>query len=208
MKPITEEEARAAARRVYGDQPVLIDAHINRLRKEGLIVAPAASKPYAARIALLPDNGQVERGELIRLSERAVTVGEFRIFSAGKIPTRKGTFLFDDQSAASVLRAFREWGVDRLSIDYEHAAVSGGTASGAAPAAGWFEPEVRKGELWAASVEWTPTAAKMIDDREYRFVSPTFLSEPKANRVIEVLNIALTNLPATRNARPLTEITR
>jgi hypothetical protein len=205
MKPVTEEEARAAARRVYGDQPVLIDAHLNRLRKAGLIVAPPAPVPYTARIALLRDSGQVERGELIRLSERAATVGEFRIFSAGKVPTRKGTFLFDDQAATSVLKTFREWGIDRLSIDYEHTATSGGTASGAAPAAGWFEPEVRKGELWAASVEWTPTAAKMIEDREYRFVSPTFLTEPKTNRVIEVLNVALTNLPATKNARPLQE---
>lgn len=128
---------------------------------------------------------------------------EFRIFPAGEVDTRKGKYLFDEKAAGNVMSAFAGWGLDQLSLDYEHSAMSGGTRDGAAPAAGWFTPAVRNGELWATNVEWTPTAMGYLKERAYRFISPAFTTEAKGNRVLELMNVALTNLPATRRMEPI-----
>jgi phage I-like protein len=65
---------------------------------------------------------------------------EFRIFTAGKVETSKGTFLFDAKSAESVMAAYREHGTE-LMVDYDHASL-GSTADPALAgrAAGWFAP--------------------------------------------------------------------
>jgi phage I-like protein len=131
---------------------------------------------------------------------------EFRIFTAGKIETTKGSFLFDAKAADLVTASALEWG-NEFPVDYDHAMARGGlfvvdpAASG--KAAGWFKPEIRNGELWAASVTWTPAAAKMLTDREYRYTSPAFRTEEEGGRISELINVALTNLPATRNHTPL-----
>ncbi len=130
---------------------------------------------------------------------------EVRLFRAGANRTRKGTFTFDEQSARAVPAAFAEWGVDRLSFDYAHAMLRGASApdpSEAGKAAGWFKPEVRNGELWAADIEWTPKADAAIRAREFRFVSPA-VAHDKDMRVLELLNVALTNIPATKDLPPL-----
>jgi phage I-like protein len=131
---------------------------------------------------------------------------EFRIFAAGKIETTKGSFLFDAKAADLVTASAQEWG-NEFPVDYDHAMARGGlfvvdpAASGRA--AGWFKPEIRNGELWATSVTWTPAASKMLTDREYRYTSPAFRTEEEGGRISELINVALTNLPATRNHTPL-----
>lgn len=129
---------------------------------------------------------------------------EFRIFSAGIVDTLKGQFLFDARAAEDVLAAYADHGAD-LPIDYEHAQVDPFAPPSERKAAGWFRPEVRDGELWALDVRWTPTAAQAIRDREWRYISPAFLHEDGAppRRVRRLVNVALTNLPATKQLRPL-----
>jgi phage I-like protein len=128
----------------------------------------------------------------------------FRIFTAGKVETTKGAFLFDEASQALVMKQAADWGND-YPVDYEHAmgmpfAVDP-ALSGAA--AGWFKPEIRNGELWAANVSWTPKASKMLTDREYRYTSARFHVEGEGGRIAELVNVALTNLPATKRMEPL-----
>jgi phage I-like protein len=72
----------------------------------------------------------------------------------------------------------------------------------AGKAAGWFKPEIRQGELWAADIKWTPKAKQMLKDREYRYCSPTF-RHSEAGEVLELINVAITNLPATYGMDPL-----
>lgn len=126
----------------------------------------------------------------------------FRLFSAGKVKTTKGTFTFDAASAVSVMEAASDWGND-FPVDYAHAMVlGGGDPAKDGRAAGWFTPAVRDGELWATSVEWCATAQEMLSAREYRYCSPTFEVD-EAGRILSLINVALTNLPATKNAPPL-----
>ena len=121
---------------------------------------------------------------------------EFRIFAAGENDSSKGTFIFDADAAESVVAAFAEHGLDKLPIDFDHRMLTGGS-NDAGKAAGWFVPAVRNGELWATSVTWTPAAAQALRDGEFRFISPAFTADDDG-RIGRLVNVALTNLPATK----------
>jgi phage I-like protein len=147
---------------------------------------------------------------MIELKDGAELPTELLLFHRGSTPTKKGTFQFDDIAAARVLAAFEAHGQDRLAFDYDHKAVDPNARAGDGKAAGWFVPAVKDGALYASEIEWTPDAGAMLSKREYRFFSPAFLAEPvtlsdgsKARRVTELLNVALTNMPATRNQKPI-----
>lgn len=147
--------------------------------------------------------------DLVRLAHNIDLTGEappteFRIFGAGTVKTTKGDFLFDAKAADLVLASIAEWGND-FSVDYDHGMIAGFALdpANAKRAAGWFRPEVRNGELWASSVKWTKKAKEMLSEREYRYTSPAFLTEEKGGRISELVNVALTNIPATKNHTPL-----
>lgn len=124
--------------------------------------------------------------------------GEVRLFRAGANDTEKGVFLFTERSATAVLAAAQRWG-NEYSFDYEHQALQSPPVE--APAAGWFELETRDTpdgpELWATRIRWTPRALERIRDREYRYTSPAFLTDAD-DVIVELINVAITNLPATR----------
>lgn len=125
---------------------------------------------------------------------------EFRLFENGVTKTLKGDFTCNAGACLQVLEAMRKQGRDKLPIDYNHGQVA--WMGGEGKAAGWFVPASRNGELWATEVEWTPAGAQSLLDREYRLYSPAFITDDKGN-VKELINVALTNLPATLNQTPL-----
>lgn len=126
---------------------------------------------------------------------------EFQIWSFGKIRTVKGTFLFDARAAKSVMSSWRDWG-NRLTFDYEHGAVTG-TEPGHGKSAGSCLLELRRDGLWAVDVRWTPRADAELSNAEWLYFSPAFLSDPKSGRILSLINIALTNVPATKGMKPL-----
>ncbi|MBI2392809.1 MAG: hypothetical protein HYV09_24705 [Deltaproteobacteria bacterium] len=132
----------------------------------------------------------------------ATAPGEFRIWPFGAIRTTKGTFLFDRASAESVIDCFRDYG-NRLTIDYEHKAVDPSARAGDGKAAGSFSLELRDDGLWAVDVRWTPTAAAALGNKEWLYFSPYFTAEEDSGRILELVNLALTNIPATKGLTPL-----
>lgn len=128
---------------------------------------------------------------------------EFRIFTAGAVETTKGVFTFDEASAKSVMAEYETHGID-LMIDYDHASLASVSLDPAqsGKAAGWFNLEVRGGELWAVNVRWTPLAADALRRKEWRFMSPAFETDQEG-RILGLMNVAITNLPATRKLQPL-----
>lgn len=128
---------------------------------------------------------------------------EFRIFAAGANETVKGMIVFDEAAATSVMAEYEAHGIE-LPIDYDHAMLGGTSADPALAgrAAGWFTLEVRNGELWAVNVRWTEPAAEALRRKEWRFMSPAFQTD-ESGRVLSLLNVAITNLPATRRLEPL-----
>jgi phage I-like protein len=139
--------------------------------------------------------------DAIELSEEPPT--EITLFKAGWTDTKKGRFLFDEKAQEMVMQSAKTDGRDLIPFDIGHGMLSG-TDEGRHKAAGWFKLEVgRYGDLLATDIEWTPKTREALENREYRFHSPAIGFDPKTRRVARVLNVALTNMPATNNQTPL-----
>jgi phage I-like protein len=132
----------------------------------------------------------------------------FRIFTAGKVETSKGVFIFDADAAAAVMADYEAQG-NELMVDYDHASLSALAVDPAlaARAAGWFGLELAAdGSLWAVNVRWTEPAAAALSRKEWRYMSPAFATE--GDRIVSLMNVALTNMPATRRLDPLMAASR
>lgn len=129
---------------------------------------------------------------------------ECLIFPLGKmITTTKGTFILTDEGAAEVMQRYVEHGTD-LHFDYEHLSIEPEKNANPelAAAAGWFDLELRNDGLWAVNIRWTPRAERMLRSGEYRYISPAFHADEEGY-IHELVNVALTNLPATDNLNAL-----
>lgn len=117
--------------------------------------------------------------------------GEVQVIPDGFHRTPKGDFLADEESQALVMETFARRKNDMV-VDYEHQTLAGVEA----PAAGWSGRLINRGKdgVWAA-VEWTEKAKGYIRAREYRYLSPVFLVRQSDKRVVELINVALTNQP-------------
>jgi phage I-like protein len=126
---------------------------------------------------------------------------EFRMFRVGENETTKGTFVFDAEAAELVMSNYAKRGIDML-MDYEHQSLADPPVE--APAAATrMVPQIRNGELWATGVKWTDRAASYLLAGEYRYFSPAFEYDTKTGRVTKLINVALTNNPATHGIQPL-----
>ncbi len=135
----------------------------------------------------------------------AVTPGnaEIQLLPAGEFRARDGrpfecrAWKIDAAIAANVIRRANER-ANRLLIDYEHQTLKADFNGSPAPAAGWFKQmEWRDGAgLFATDVEFTPRAAQMIADGEYKYISAVFPYDPVSGEVLGMEMAALTNNPA------------
>lgn len=139
--------------------------------------------------------------ELIGVGEFRDPPTEYRIFLAGENATDKGTFLFDEEAQRLVMEAWAKRGVD-MAMDYEHQSLQDPPIE-APNAATRIVPQVRNGELWATEVKWTDRAAGYLRAGEYRYTSPAFNYDGKTFRITNLINVALTNNPATYAIAPL-----
>lgn len=131
---------------------------------------------------------------------------EFRIFKYGLNRSEKGDFVFDEESAESVMAEYQRHNKPML-LDFNHGTTLEAATPEQAVAAGEFTPQIRgdasgKPELWAVDVKWTDRARAMVQAREYRLFSP-FFEHTKGGRITRLINCALTNLPALDGIAPL-----
>lgn len=124
---------------------------------------------------------------------------EIQVIPYGEIDTPKGSFILDNASAAAVIDAFNSQ-KNQMVIDYEHQTLQGTEA----PAAGWITKLIDKGTegIWAA-VQWTERARQYIANKEYKYVSPVFQKRIADNKVVRLINVALTNQPNIDGMVPL-----
>ena len=129
---------------------------------------------------------------------------EIELFGAGMTETQKGSFKFDSEAAAQVMATFSENGADRLPFDVQHQMLSPGAHPESYRALGWFVPTISEsGALMASDIEWTEAGRQALENREFRFFSPAITFNPETRRLTSLINVALTNLPATKNQEPL-----
>lgn len=121
----------------------------------------------------------------------------FRIWKAGENPTDHGMSVFSKKSAKMLLDEQSVRG-NLYSIDFDHASLDVKAPPEARRAAGWFQLDVRDGELWATNVQWTEVAKAGLtkDPPEFRYFSPAY-DQDKNDEVVSLINLALTNNPAT-----------
>lgn len=133
--------------------------------------------------------------DLIRLSlslPSGELAKELQIFPYGIIKTTKGNFLFSAEAAERLMQADEDWGNQR-SADYEHQSLMGMEA----PASAWYELALKDDGLWATNIRWTQKAQEYLNNDEYKYFSPAFYTNWDGE-IVEYINFALTNLPATK----------
>lgn len=123
---------------------------------------------------------------------------EFRVFRAGRNDTLEGPYFFTEKSAQSVIDAREAWGVDCM-IDLEHLSTDKSSSNYDPDARGWFDLELREGELWAVNVRWTEDGAERLAKKKQKYISPAFYYTEQGE--IEALfNVALVAMPKTMQA--------
>lgn len=128
--------------------------------------------------------------------------GRFRS-NADSRPTDVPAWILDDSNGELVAAAANALTND-IVIDYEHQTILKEQNGMPAPAAGWIKHvEYVPEQGLFADVEWTPAAAKMILDQEYKYVSAVF-SYDVSGKVVKLLHAAVTNFPALDGMAELT----
>lgn len=136
---------------------------------------------------------------------------EFRMLQRGVTRMRKGgkifNILLDDEGEQSIKDAMASKGREQLPIDYDHGMLGLIASRDSSAAAGWFTLEFRGDGMWATAIEWTTAAFESIKNREFRFTSPALMLDETEElgvlRATEIINVAVTNLPATVGQKPL-----
>lgn len=157
------------------------------------------------------DASQIEHLDALELSWGASAIPtEISLFGSGMTETKKGSFLFDEESAAMVMAAFADSGVDRLPFDAGHGMLQPNAHPEAHKALGWFVPAVKQDfdnggqmALFASDIQWTDAGQEALEKREFRFFSPAITFDPETRRIRSLINVALTNIPATKGQKPL-----
>ena len=144
----------------------------------------------------------IELARLVTLDSQGKTPPrEFRIFSWGANDTAKGVFFLTRASAQELMLKYNEHGVD-LMLDYEHLSLNPEATPEQRKRSGSCELEVRDDGLWITNITWTPQADQYLRNGEFRYLSPAF-NVDDGNNIVELINVALTNLPATHNIEAL-----
>lgn len=140
----------------------------------------------------------IKKNELIICSSKfeITNLEEIKILPLGEVKTTKGNFYVDEQSVKVMKEYFKKRGLD-IVVDYEHQSLSDKKAL----AGGWIKDFYIKDNCVVAKVEFTDIAKQEIENKQYKYLSPTLFL--KNGKPIRLHSVALTNTPAIDNMYPL-----
>jgi phage I-like protein len=119
-----------------------------------------------------------------------------QLVPAGEVLGRDGRKWLNSDPGA-VIEYFRTLDRD-LPVDIEHATEHKAPKGEPAPAMAWGkELEVRDGQIWGR-VEWNAAGRQLVGEKEYRYLSPVILYNPKSGVIAGLTSVALTNQPNFR----------
>ncbi len=131
---------------------------------------------------------------LADIPKRKKAPTELKLFGWGVNKTTKGEFVLTKESADLIIQAWKDYG-NKLNVDYNHAQLTSENPDDAI-SAGTFDLKLTDKGLFAVNILWTDKAKAMIEAKEYIYTSPAFLVNDDSD-IVEILNFALTNMPAT-----------
>lgn len=108
----------------------------------------------------------------------------------------RGPYILKDiQAAQAVIETTMGYqGNADMPIDYDHQLIWTRENGKPAPASGWIkELQARADGVWGR-VEWTPRAAELLRNREYRYLSPVFM-HTQDGTITRLSFAALSNIP-------------
>ncbi len=121
--------------------------------------------------------------------------GFVHLLPEGNFQGRDGRGPYVSSAVSVIKNSLKIAGGADLPIDYEHQGYYAKENGKPAAAAGWIkELEARDDGIWG-KVEWTYAAKKMIEEKEYRYLSPVIKYLPKTGEVMALSGAGLTNLP-------------
>jgi phage I-like protein len=126
---------------------------------------------------------------------------EFLLLRGGENDSEKGTIIFDAESAASVMASQTARDVD-LMVDLEHLSLDPSSPRYDPDARAWYRVEVRDGDLYAINARWTDDGKRRLREKTQRYISPACFLD-KNDRVLKLVNVALTSMPALHGAPAL-----
>jgi phage I-like protein len=139
------------------------------------------------------------------LLSKSAASGRFRIFPEGKFMTDYGPSVMTPKAGQEIIKKFRARG-NNMMIDLRHFSISPTATAKQSEALGWImQPnglEYVDGDgLYATGVRWDPEvkAGLESDPPKWMYHSPYYDQDKKSKVITELLNIALTNMPATHN---------
>jgi phage I-like protein len=132
----------------------------------------------------------------------------FILIHKGVNESENGPYVFDDIAAKSVMQGYKRRGVECM-FDWHHASLNDKAPDPrqAIKSAGWYSLKVKNGDLWATNIKWNEDALEDFAAKRIRYFSPAFDCD-KSGRVLEYINCALTNLPATHDNESLVAAAR
>ena len=135
--------------------------------------------------------------------------GRFRVFREGWIKTDHGMSLMTPKAGAEVIRKFRERGNDMM-IDLRHFSISPNATREQSEAMGWIPCpnglEYVDGDgLYAVNVQWMPEVKAGLECKppRWKYFSPYYDQDKRSKVITALLNVALTNMPATHGLNRL-----
>ena len=140
----------------------------------------------------------IKKNQLIICSSKfeITNLEEIKILPLGEVKTTKGNFYVDEESVKVMKEYFKKRGLD-IVVDYEHQSLSDKKAL----AGGWIKDFYIKDNCVVAKVEFTDIAKQEIENKQYKYLSPTLFL--KNGKPIRLHSVALTNTPAIDNMYPL-----
>jgi phage I-like protein len=158
------------------------------------IVAGMTTHPFCIALNQAPAT-DLPRCEALGLALQAEGGAPARIHLLPRGPEIQGRdgrrFRLSDPQR--VIAAFNASGLP-IPVDYEHGAEQDpdGTPR---PAAGWIERlELADDGIWG-TVSWTTRGAELVGNREYRFISPALLIDPKTKEILALASAGLVHRP-------------
>ena len=142
------------------------------------------------------------RSSSITLNKEKIPT-DILILKFGQTNTTKGPYYMEKENAKEVLTTYMKRGTD-LFIDFNHASLDPKTPEDGIAAA-WFDLDMKEDGIHMVNIKWTERGKEYLKKDEYRYLSPVIRLD-KNNKVIRLVNVALTNLPSTDNLEPLTEL--
>jgi hypothetical protein len=131
---------------------------------------------------------------------------EILLVRYGVNKSQNGDFVFDDEAARATMSAWQLHSSDNQQqgmIDLEHLSLINEESPRYDPdARGWFDLELRDDGLWMVNIKWTDDGANRLKSGTQRYLSPAFRMDDNG-RMIQLVNVALTSLPAMYDAPEL-----